>query len=277
MRRESRPATMGVLNVTPDSFSDGGRYLSKEDARARIDRLLEEGATIIDVGGESTRPGARPVSAPEQIARTLDAVRYAAQERGAIVSIDTTSPDVAVAALEAGAQVVNDVSCLADPRLAEVAASRGALLVIMHSRGAMAEMPGFSTYASDAYGDIVEDVARELSAARDRAVGAGVSRDDVFLDPGLGFHKNASHSYELLARLSELSSLGAPLVVGASRKSFLARDLGVPAKDRIGGSIAAALSAARSGAAVLRVHDVLETRHALAVEAAIAAVRRSPC
>lgn len=260
---------MGVLNVTPDSFSDGGAYTQADGWRARIDALVSEGASIVDVGGESTRPGATAIDDATQIARVSDAVAYAVA-CGVLVSIDTTSPRVAEAALALGAHIVNDVSCLADVGLAEVAARAGAELVIMHSRGAMSEMAGFSTYPRSAYENVVEDVRRELGAARDRALGAGLASEALFFDPGLGFHKSADHSYALLAALPRLSSLG-PLVVGASRKSFLARDVVAAPADRLGGSIAAALLAAAGGARVLRIHDVLATRQALAVVAATAA------
>lgn len=260
---------MGVLNVTPDSFSDGGRFVDGPSWRARVDAMLEEGVDIIDVGGESTRPRAPRVPATEQMARVLEPIRWAARERGAVVSVDTTEPAVAAAALDAGAAIVNDVSCLADLELARVAASARATLVIMHSRGPMASMAGFSVAAEDAYADVVSDVAHALGDARGRAVAAGVPEGDVWLDPGLGFHKSAAHSYALLRSLSTLVALGAPLVVGASRKSFLARDVAAEPADRIGGSIAAALAAVRAGASVLRVHDVRATRQALAVDAAI--------
>ena len=159
---------MGVCNVTPDSFSDGGRYLTEEAARARVDELLAEGADVVDVGGESTRPGARPVPAGEQLARVLEVVRYAAG-RGACVSVDTTSAEVAAACLEAGACAVNDVSCMRDARLAQAVAEAGAALVLMHARGTQEAMKGFSAYPDDAYGDVVADVVREWEEAAARA------------------------------------------------------------------------------------------------------------
>lgn len=261
------PWLMAVLNVTPDSFSDGGRFLAPTSWRAQIDRVIAEGARVIDVGGESTRPGAHAVPAAEQIHRVIEPITYAAA-RGALVSIDTTLPEVAEAAIAAGARVVNDVSCLSDPDLATVAKRAGCALVIMHSRGAMAKMEGFSRYPKDGYADVVADVARELAEAVDRAGRAGMPRERVLVDPGLGFHKAAAHSYALLRRVGELRSI-APLVVGASRKSFLARDVAAPPDERVGASIAAAIHAAAQGAAMLRVHDVLATRQALAVTRAI--------
>jgi dihydropteroate synthase len=264
---------MGVLNVTPDSFSDGGLFLDPHAAKKRVDELIGFGADIIDVGGESTRPGAPPVAADQQIARIEHALVYAVRERRAVVSIDTTSSEVASYALAQGASIVNDVSCLADPALARVAAAAGAALVLMHARGSMTAMRGFSDAPGDAYGDIVHDVRREWSAARDRAMREGLDRKEIVLDPGLGYMKNAAHSIELLQRLSELASLGAPILVGPSRKSFITKTLGaeVAPTERLGGTIAACLAAAERGAAILRVHDVFEVRQALAIQRAIGA------
>ena len=259
---------MGILNVTPDSFSDGGTYATEAAACARVDELLAEGADVIDVGGESTRPGSTRVPPAEQRRRVEPAIRHA-HACGAMVSVDTTSREVAAAALDVGASIVNDVSCLADPELASIAASRSAALIIMHSRGSMEKMAGFSAVPENAYPDPALEVSLELAAARDRAVRAGLSADMVLVDPGLGFHKSARHSYAVMKGLASLVGLGAPVVIGASRKSFLSRDVDAPATSRIGGSIAACLAGARAGAVVLRVHDVLATRQALAVEAAI--------
>jgi dihydropteroate synthase len=257
-------ALMGVCNVTPDSFSDGGRYLEPRAARARVDELVEQGADLIDIGGESTRPGALAVPASEQLARVLDVVRYAAS-LGACVSIDTASADVADACLEAGASAVNDVSCLRDDALACVVAARGAALVLMHARGTQDKMRGFSQYPESGYGDLLHDVMDEWGAAAERAGAAGVTRDALAMDPGLGFAKNARQSAELLSRLGEIvSALDVPVVVGASRKSFLTLvDPEAPPGDRLGASIAAALHAARAGASILRVHDVRATRQAI--------------
>jgi dihydropteroate synthase len=267
------PAIMGVCNVTPDSFSDGGAFLAPEAARARVDALMGEGADIIDIGGESTRPRAEPVPAETQIARVLDVVRYAAG-RGACVSIDTTSPEVAAACLDAGACAVNDVSCLVDDRLAQVVAGSGAMLVLMHARGLQKDMRGFSRYADDAYGDVVHDVCAEWEAAAARARSLGVPRDALVMDPGFGFAKNARHSTELLARLAEVvSAVAVPVAVGASRKSFLAQvDKDVAPNERLGASIAAAIYAARAGARILRVHDVRATRQAVDLDLQLGAI-----
>lgn len=257
-------ALMGVLNATPDSFYDGGQYASDEHARARVDQLLAEGADLIDIGGESTRPRATPVPAEEQLARIEPAVRYAL-ERNAVVSIDTTLPQVADRMLALGAHAINDISCLSNPELARVCAAHQATLILMHSRGAMQKMSGFSRYPDDGYGDVVADVLAEWRAARDRALGEGLSKEQVWLDPGLGFAKNARHSFELLRGLSRLAGEGVPVVVGASRKSFIAALDGAPAEKRLGGSVAAALMAVELGASVLRVHDVHDVRQALLV------------
>jgi dihydropteroate synthase len=273
---------MGICNVTPDSFSDGGLHFSPEAARGRVDELLTQGADIIDIGGESTRPGAEPVPAQAQIGRVLETVRYAAGA-GACVSIDTTNPEVAAACLDAGASLVNDVSCLLDGALARVVAASGAALVLMHARGTQKEMPGFSRYADDAYGDVVRDVCTEWETAAMRARSAGVPREALVMDPGLGFAKNARQSTELLARLRDVvAAVGVPVAVGASRKSFLVRahDAGQmpadarratssPPTERVGASIAAALHAMRAGASLLRVHDVQATAQAIDLERAL--------
>jgi dihydropteroate synthase len=255
---------MGVCNVTPDSFSDGGRYLGADAARARVDELMNEGADLIDVGGESTRPGAAPVPVREQLERVLGVVKYAA-ERGACVTVDTTSAEVARACLDAGACGVNDVSCLRDQQVARVSAANGAALVLMHARGTQEEMPGFSQYPDDAYGDVVHDVLREWELAAERAMAAGLGREALVMDPGLGFAKNARQSLDLLARTRELvQRLDVPVAVGASRKSFLAlADRDAPPSARIGASVAAAVHAASAGAAIVRVHDVRATRQAI--------------
>jgi dihydropteroate synthase len=264
------PALMGVCNVTPDSFSDGGRYLGTEAAIARVDELLAEGADVVDIGGESTRPGARPVPAREQLARVLDVVKAAA-DRGACVSVDTASEEVAAACLDAGACAINDVSCLRDDRLARVVAGSGAALVLMHARGTQERMAGFSQYPDAAYGDVVDDVLAEWEVAARRAVAQGLSRNALVMDPGLGFAKNARHSLELLRRTGELVQwAGVPVAIGASRKSFLAVvDRDAPPGERIGASIMAAVHAASAGAGIIRVHDVRATRQAIDLSVAL--------
>ncbi|AKT36298.1 dihydropteroate synthase [Chondromyces crocatus] len=272
---------MGVLNRTPDSFSDGGRFTSDAAASAYIEAMLAEGADIIDIGAESTRPGSEHVSDRDQIARLGSGVRDAVR-RGALVSIDTTSAAVAEYALDEGAAVVNTVSLDAAAALGALCSRYDAALVLMHSRGTMGDMKGFSAYADDAYQDVVADVAREWTAAAELAVGAGLPRGELVFDPGFGFAKNARHSLELVARLRELCALGFPVLVGPSRKSFLARaatheDSGLPEaapEQRLGATIAACVACAERGAAIVRVHDVAPVRQALALSAAVSRVER---
>lgn len=255
---------MGVCNVTPDSFSDGGDFFDPAEARARVDRLVAEGADIVDIGGESTRPRSLPVPAKVQLERVLEVVRYAAAR--ACVSIDTTSPEVAAACLDVGAHAVNDVSLLADEDLARVTAGSGAALVLSHARAPQADMQGFGGWPLSAYDDIVRDVLADWERAAARASELGVPREALVMDPGLGFSKASRHSLELLRRTRELTDAcdSVPVLVGASRKSFLTLiDGKTEPKDRIGASLAAALFAARAGARIVRVHDVRETRQAL--------------
>jgi dihydropteroate synthase len=276
---------MGVLNRTPDSFSDGGRFVydGGDDSAAmrRLDELREEGADIVDIGAESTRPGSAPVPAEEQLARLRWIVVEAAQ-RIPLVSIDTTSPEVAAWALDQGASIVNSVALEPAAELGALCARYGAALVLMHSRGSMAAMPGYSLYDDAAYGDVVADVTREWSAAAQRALDAGLPPSELLLDPGLGFAKNARHSLELCARLDELCNLGFPVLVGPSRKSFVARAAApggldpaaakvplAPPEERLGGTIAAVLACIERGASVVRVHDVGQVRQAIAVFEAI--------
>jgi dihydropteroate synthase len=271
-----RALLMGVVNATPDSFYQAGRSEGHDAARERIDQLCAEGAEIADIGGESSRPGAAPVSAADQLARIEPAVAHALATGQLLVSVDTTSPAVAERALEMGAVLVNDVSCLADVDLARVTARAGATLILMHTRGTLGSMPGFSAYPDDAYADVVTDVRREWCAARDQAVLAGLPRDRIWFDPGIGFGKNARQSFELLRRLTELSDLGVPLVVGASRKSFIRAVDDVGPEERLGGTIAACLWCAAQGARVLRVHDVRAVRQALSVTEQLAKAETIP-
>ena len=259
---EGRTLLMGIVNATPDSFSDGGAY----DPLAHALKLAEEGADILDVGGESTRPGAPPVDAAEERRRTEPVIRELARRTRLPISIDTTKAAVAAAALDAGAEIVNDVSGLArDPEMFRAAS--GAAVCLMHMRGTPADMQSRATY-SDLHGE----VAQELTEALERAQAAGIPDDRIALDPGLGFAKTGVQNLTLLRRLREHTQLGRPLVVGASRKSFIGVATGRPAPERLFGSIAAAVIAASNGASVSRVHDVKATREALAVADA---VRRS--
>lgn len=279
-RPRARVLVMGVLNRTPDSFSDGGAFLDESAALMRVRAMLAQGADIVDIGAESTRPGAPGVSDVEQIARLGRTIEQAAA-LGAVVSIDTTSPVVAERALRQGATIVNCVDPARASDLGALAAVHGAALVLMHCRGSMTAMRGFSAAADSSYGDVVAEVAAELAAAAQRAMDAGLAREEIVLDPGFGFAKNARHSIALTARLDEICALGFPVLAGPSRKSFLAHAAAAeeseaggpaslaPAERRLGGTLAAVLACAARGARIVRVHDVVEARQALAVQRAI--------
>jgi dihydropteroate synthase len=255
---------MGVINVTPDSFSDGGLYLDPERATAHGEELVRDGAEILDVGGESTRPGAEEVSVEEELRRVEPVVEGLAGGE-AVVSIDTSKAAVAEAALDAGAEIVNDVTALrGDPEIAALCAERGAGLVLMHMQGTPRTMQ-----ENPVYDDVVDDVKAFLVERMQVAVGAGVDEGRIWLDPGIGFGKTLEHNMELLGRLGELRELGRPLVVGTSRKSFIGKMDGSLASERLGGTIASSVLAAAEGADVLRVHDVAEVGQALRVAGAI--------
>jgi len=255
---------MGVVNVTPDSFSDGGLFLEPEAAIAHGEQLARDGADILDVGGESTRPGAQEVSAAEELART-EPVIADLEGLGYTVSIDTSKALVAEAALRAGAEIVNDVTALrGDSEMAALCAERQATVVLMHMPGNPRTMQ-----AKAHYGDVVEEVKAFLAERIEAAVGAGIAEERIWVDPGIGFGKTLEHNLELLRWLGELRELGQPLVVGASRKSFIGKIDGSPVEERIGGSVATATLAAAAGADILRVHDVAETAQALRVAAAV--------
>jgi dihydropteroate synthase len=255
---------MGVVNVTPDSFSDGGLYLDPEAAIAHGRELAEAGAEILDVGGESTRPGAAAVPAEEELRRVVPVVR-GLRDLSCCVSVDTSKARVAEAALEAGAEIVNDVTALrGDPELAGLCAERGPTVVLMHMRGDPRTMQDDPRYE-----DVVAEVKAFLAERLEAAIAAGIAEGRIWLDPGIGFGKTATHNMELLRRLGELRELGRPLVVGTSRKSFIGRVDGSAASERLGGTIASSVLAAAEGAEVLRVHDVAEMRQALAVATAI--------
>lgn len=270
----SRVRVMGIVNRTPDSFFDGGRYLEDEAARSRVDDLVRAGVDVIDIGAESTRPGAVPVEAREQMDRLGDLVAYAVSRR-AQVSVDTTLPQVAEHAVRLGARMINSISLEPARELGSLAARHGVDLVLTHCRGSMTTMPGFSRYADDAYEDIVADVAREWLEAAALAMAAGLPRERLWFDPGLGFAKNARQSLELCARLRELKNVvGHPVLVGASRKSYVAAAVTntgerPAAADLLAGSLAAAIDCTRRGADMLRVHDATETIQALAYLSAV--------
>ncbi len=257
------PKLMGVVNVTPDSFSDGGLYRDAGTAIRHGEELVRDGAEILDVGGESTRPGAAEVSEAEELARVAPVVAGLAGT--ATVSIDTSKAAVAEAAIDVGAEIVNDVTAMrGDPEIGALCAERGAGLVLMHMQGdprTMQENP--------VYDDVVDDVKAFLAERLEAAVAAGVAEEQIWLDPGIGFGKTLEHNLELLRRLGELRELGRPLVVGTSRKSFIGKVDGSEVGDRLGGTIASSVLAMAEGAEVLRVHDVAEAAQALRVATAI--------
>jgi dihydropteroate synthase len=261
-----RPYVVGILNTTPDSFSDGARFESVERALEHARRMRDEGADIIDVGGESTRPqGAAIVSIDEELRRVVPvirAIRDAMPE--VLISVDTTKSEVADAAIEGGADIINDVSGFRlDPRMGEIAARARAGVVLMHSRGGVAEM---ATYRHAEYTNVVDDVVEELRGSLARAASAGVREDAIVLDPGIGFSKRTEHSLRVLSELTDVVALGRPVLVGVSRKRFVGELSRVElARDRIAGTVGANVAALMRGARLFRVHDVAPNRQALDV------------
>jgi dihydropteroate synthase len=254
-----RPLVMGIVNTTPDSFSDGGRFGTTADACAHCERLIEDGADILDIGGESTRPGARQPDAAEEMARVLPVLRHAVT-LGRPVSVDTSSPDVMRAAIASGVDIVNDVRSFRRPGALDAVASCGVGLCLMHMRGEPGTMQARADYV-DVAGEVrafLADRMREVSAA-------GVALDRIVVDPGIGFAKSAEHNWQLLREQDRLLDLGRPLLVGWSRKSSLGGLTGRPVDQRVAASVAAALAAVQRGAAIVRVHDVAETVDALKV------------
>ena len=255
---------MGVVNVTPDSFSDGGLHLQAETAIAAARRMLEEGAAVVDVGGESTRPGAEPVSTDEELRRVLPVLEGLA---GLPVSIDTAKAAVAERAIELGASVVNDVTALrGDPRLAAVVAESGVLVCLMHMQGEPRTMQ-----VEPRYDDVVSEVAAFFEERIAFAVGEGIAEERILVDPGVGFGKTPDHNLELIRRLDALTAFGRPVVVGLSRKSTIGKALGDPGArlGSVAGSVGAAVAAFDRGASVFRVHDVREHVEALTLAAAV--------
>jgi dihydropteroate synthase len=253
---------MGIVNVTPDSFSDGGQFAAADAAVAHGLELVRQGADLLDVGGESTRPGSQPVPLDEELRRVVPVVRELAARAGVPISVDTSKAEVARQALEAGAHVINDVTALlGDPDMGAVVRDLGAGVVLMHMQGTPATMQIAPTYA-----DVVAEVTAFLEARLQAAVDLGIAGERVALDPGIGFGKTSAHNRELLARLDQLRRLGRPVCLGVSRKGFLGRLLGRSAGERLAGSLAAAcFCLGRGTAQVLRVHDVAETRDAVTV------------
>lgn len=257
------PTLMGVVNVTPDSFSDGGEFLDSSVAVAHGRALIAEGAGILDIGGESTRPGAEAVEADEEIARVLPVIEGLAGA-GVPVSIDSSKARVAEAALDAGAEIVNDVTALSDPEMAALCAERDCDLILMHMQGTPRTMQ-----QSPTYDDVVADVKAFLADRIDRAVSCGVAEERIWIDPGIGFGKTVEHNLELLRRLGELRDLGRPIVLGTSRKRFIGKITGREVDERLGGTIASNVLGLRAGADVLRVHDVAAVRDAITITLAV--------
>jgi dihydropteroate synthase len=260
-----RPAVVGIVNVTPDSFSDGGQFLAPERAVARARQLLDEGAVLVDIGGESTRPGAAPVALEDELRRVVPVLE---ELRGLPVAIDTSKAEVARSALALGAVMVNDVTALrGDPELAGVVAEADAYLCLLHMLGEPRTMQ-----VEPRYDDVVAEVAAFLEERLEAAVAAGIAEERICLDPGIGFGKTVEHNVELLTRLDEIVALGRPVLVGASRKRFLGRILGDP--EALTGPVAAAVAVAvlayERGASLFRVHDVREHVEALAAAQAVA-------
>ena len=256
----SHPHVMGILNVTPDSFSDGGTHNSLVEAVKHANLMINAGATIIDIGGESTRPGALDVSVEEELARVIPVVEAVAQRFEVWISVDTSKPEVIRESARAGAHIINDIRSLTEPGALEAAAQTGLPVCLMHMQGqpkTMQEAPK--------YDDVFAAVARFFTEHIVRCEQAGIAKEKLLLDPGFGFGKNLAHNYELLARLGEFHQFGLPLLVGMSRKSMVGQLLNVGPAERLSGSLACAVIAAMQGAQIIRVHDVKETVEALRV------------
>lgn len=265
-----RPLILGIVNVTPDSFSDGGRLASPEDAVAHGVELVRQGADILDIGGESTRPGSLPVTQDEELRRVLPVVRGLARQVSVPLSVDTSKAEVARQCLDAGAHIINDVTALAgDPAMPDVARDSQAGVILMHMQGTPATMQ-----LDPQYEDVVSDVIRFFQSRLHDLFTRGIAADRIALDPGIGFGKTQQHNLTLLARLAELRNLGRPVCLGVSRKGFIGRLTGQPVDQRLVGSVAALAASVLEGAAhIVRVHDVQATRDAVAIWAAVAEAR----
>jgi dihydropteroate synthase len=275
--RFDKPCVMGILNVTPDSFFDGGHHYGEAAALHQAERILSEGADVIDIGGESTRPGAQPISASDELARVLPVVRSVLHHwPDAVVSVDTVKSDVAEAVAEEGAAIINDVSGLRlDERVAAVAEHHDLGLVLMHSRGSVSEMARYETanYGDDVVGEIVAELSGAVATARRH----NVTNEQIVLDPGLGFSKRTEHSVAALAQLERLRSLGFPILIGASRKRFVGELAGgLPPEERLEATLAANVMALAHGAVIFRVHDVAAARRALDVAHAVFTAAHAP-
>lgn len=266
LRIERRPLVMGIINVTPDSFSDGGSFATTDSAIAQGLKLIEQGADILDIGGESTRPGSEPVSADEERRRVLPVMEALAKQSDVILSVDTSKAVVARDCLAVGARIINDVTALRDPEMPEVARQAGAGMILMHMQGTPQTMQQKPTYQ-----DVVGEIGRFFEERLRACAGWGIPLENTALDPGIGFGKASQHNLQLLARLEQFGKLGRPVCLGVSRKGFIGKLLNDrPPRQRLAGSLAALCFAmARHAVHVVRVHDVEETRDAIAVFAAI--------
>ena len=263
----TRPQVMGILNVTPDSFSDGGHHNNLDKALQHAERMLSAGATLIDIGGESTRPGAAEVSEQEELDRVVPVVEALAKRFDAWLSVDTSKAAVITASARAGAHLINDIRSLQEPGALEAAAKTGLPVCLMHMQGQPQNMQ-----QSPHYDDLMADINQFFKHHIDCCVAAGIAKSKLLLDPGFGFGKNLTHNYQLLARLAELHHFELPLLVGMSRKSMVGQLLNVPPQQRVIGSVACAVIAAMQGAQIVRVHDVKETVEAMRiVEATLSA------
>lgn len=256
----STPQVMGILNVTPDSFSDGGTHNRYHDALEHVAKMVQEGATIIDIGGESTRPGAAEVSVSEELDRVVPVVEAIAKRFDVWISVDTSKAQVMTEAAKAGMHIINDIRSLHEPDALSVAAQTGLPVCIMHMQG----QPRTMQEAPD-YENVVREVQAYLEGEITRCVAAGIERQQIILDPGFGFGKNLSHNYQLLANLEQFHNFGLPLLAGMSRKSMIGQLLNVPPQERLAGSLSCAVIAAMQGAHIIRVHDVKETVQAMQV------------
>ncbi|HLA51189.1 MAG TPA: dihydropteroate synthase, partial [Thermodesulfobacteriota bacterium] len=255
---ERRTLIMGILNVTADSFYDGGQYLKKGEAVKKALQMAEDGADIIDVGGESSRPGSKPVSLEEELKRVIPVIKEAAKKTDAAISVDTTKAEVARQAIDAGAQIVNDISAMRfDPAMAEVCAKTKVGVILMHTRGTPVTMQ-----VDIKYDDLISEIFNHLEERVSFAVKAGIKKERIAVDPGIGFGKGAEDNLKIIKRLSEFKSIGRPVVLGTSRKSFIGKVLGLDVKDRLEGTIATIAAGILNGASIVRVHDVKETRMA---------------
>ncbi|MGD8628005.1 MAG: dihydropteroate synthase [bacterium] len=265
-----RPFIMGILNVTPDSFYDSGAHAGTETALRHARQMVADGADIIDVGGESTRPGSDPVSAGDEIERIRPVVERLLEDSRVPISIDTRKADVARAMLRLGAHLINDVSGLKyDPAMAGIVAENGVPVVIMHMRGTPETMQTHTDYD-----DVVDDVKRELAGQVAAAEAAGIAPGNIIIDPGIGFAKTAEQSLELIARLDELSDLGKPILLGPSRKSFIGKTLGLEPQDRLEATLTSCIVGVRKGARILRVHDVKAVSRAVRMHEAFTPYER---